>query len=58
MNLRVEDELRLAEARGLARQTSVLRENSLSQRGRSLLCELGYQLVALGARLEEYALAQ
>jgi hypothetical protein len=56
--MRLEDKLRRAEARGLARQARLPRSNRPSQRGRWLLCELGYLLVVLGARLEEYALSQ
>lgn len=52
MNLRVEEELAQA---GVRRRASYLRKASLrvpSWRGRWLLCEVGYRLVALGARLE------
>lgn len=52
MNLRVEEESARAEAR---RQASLVRKFRLrgpSWRGRWLLCEVGYRLVALGAWLE------
>jgi hypothetical protein len=52
---------RLEERRqGLARRrrhrTSTRPEGWLAWQARWLLCELGYRLVALGARLEAYAL--
>lgn len=58
MNLRVEEELRLADARGLVCKAGSAQPGPLSRRGRWLLCELGYGLVSLGARLEAYALAR
>jgi hypothetical protein len=55
VDMRVEEELRLAEARRLARQAAGLRRRAPFQRARWLCCQLGYFLVALGARLDELA---
>jgi hypothetical protein len=56
MEMRVGAELRQAEARGLANLARSAQRPSLSGRCRWLLCDLGYVLVVLGARLEAYAL--
>ena len=58
MELRIESELRHAQARGLARIAAGGQPGRLSRYEQEFLCEFGYQLVALGARLESYALAQ
>ena len=58
MDMRVEAELRQPQVRGLLRRAGDRQPGARARRGRGLLCELGYLLVALGARLEAYALAQ
>ena len=58
MKLRVAAELDRARARGLLKPAGDRQRETLAHRGQWLLCELGYQLVALGARLEAYSLAQ
>lgn len=55
MNMRVESELRQAQVRGLAGTSASRQPGRLARYGQEFLCELGYQLVALGARLESYA---
>ena len=58
MNLRVASEQHQARVRGWARSGAQEQPGMLVRRGRELLCELGYLLVSVGARLESYALAQ
>lgn len=57
MEMNVEKQLREAEAQRLAHQARPQHQEGMSQRGRWLMCELGYALVALGARLEAYSLS-
>jgi hypothetical protein len=57
MEMNVEEQQREAEAHRLAHQARPQRPEGISQRGRWLMCELGYALVALGARLEAYSLS-
>jgi hypothetical protein len=52
------DQMRQAEIRRLVRGARPQRLESVSRAARWLLCGLGYQLVALGARLEACALPQ
>jgi hypothetical protein len=52
MNLRVEEESARAQGRRRASLLRKVRLRSPSWRGRWLLCEVGYRLVALGAWLE------
>jgi hypothetical protein len=54
----VEQRLREAEGRRLARLVMAPGQRPVSERVRWLACELGYQLVSLGARLEEYSAVQ
>jgi hypothetical protein len=54
MDLCVEEEQGRAKSRRRARQVRQQRQGRLSWHGQWLLCELGYRLVALGARLEGY----
>jgi hypothetical protein len=58
MNLRVQSQLSEAQLRGLAVSGAGRQPGALARGGRELLCDLGYLLVSLGARLESYALAQ
>ncbi len=58
MNMRVAAQLDQAQARGLLKSADDRPRESLARRGQWLLCQLGYHLVALGARLEAYSLAQ
>jgi len=51
------DKSRAAELHRLARQARPGRQMVVRGQFRWLLCSLGYALVALGARLEAYALA-
>jgi hypothetical protein len=50
------EERRRAHARRQHREASARQPGWLSWQARWLVCELGYRLVALGARLEAYAL--
>jgi len=50
------EERRSAHARRRHRSENARPERRLAWQARWLLCELGYRLVALGARLEAYAL--
>lgn len=52
LQMRVDHELRQAEASRLVRQATKARQGWLSLQARRLACEVGYQLVALGSRLE------
>jgi hypothetical protein len=52
MNLRVEEESARTQGRRHASLLRKVRLRSPSWRGRWLLCEVGYRLVALGAWLE------
>ncbi|HSR34914.1 MAG TPA: hypothetical protein VLY63_30475 [Anaerolineae bacterium] len=58
MDLKVAERLGQAEARRLARRAKVGQPAWLSWRFRWWLCGLGYRLVALGARLEEFSLSR
>ena len=51
------DKAHQAEMHRLARQTGTRRQMAVQWQLRWLLCSVGYGLVALGARLEAYALA-
>jgi len=55
MDVRVAQELGLAEARRRARLVQPERRKGLAWHGRWLVCELGYRLVVLGAWLEGYS---
>jgi hypothetical protein len=55
MHLQVEENLQWAASHRLLRQARMQRRGWVSQRGRWLLCQLGYLLVALGERLRQYA---
>jgi hypothetical protein len=50
------EERRQAQARRQSQEASAQEPGWLSWQARWLVCELGYRLVALGARLEAYAL--
>jgi hypothetical protein len=52
LQMRVDHELRQAEASRLVRQAMKARRGWLSLQARRLACEVGYQLVVLGSRLE------
>ena len=52
MNQRAEERVAHAQGRRQVRMLRKLQHRSLSWRGRWLLCEVGYRLVALGAWLE------
>jgi hypothetical protein len=54
----VKEEQGRAQARRHARQLRQRRQGGLAWRGRWLLCNLGYRLVALGAWLEGYSLSR
>jgi hypothetical protein len=56
MEMRVEEELRQAQARRVAHEAMPLRLLSLSQPVRRLVCDLSRFLVALGGRLVRYGL--
>ena len=58
MDVDAEEKLRNAESWRTRRQARSHQTGSLSRQGRLLLCQLGYLLVALGARLEAYGLPQ
>jgi hypothetical protein len=58
MDLKVAERLGQAEARRLARIAKEGQPAGLSWQCRWLLCGLGYRLVALGARLEEFSLSR
>jgi hypothetical protein len=58
MDVDAEEKLRNAEAWRTRRQARSHQTGSLSRQGRLLVCQLGYLLVALGARLEAYSLPQ
>ncbi|MGD9317401.1 MAG: hypothetical protein PVG56_11235 [Anaerolineae bacterium] len=58
MDLCVEEEQRRAKGRRRARQVGQRRQGGMAWRGRWLLCNLGYRLVALGAWLEGYTLSR
>ncbi len=58
MDLRVAEEHSLAKGRGLARLARKGQPGGLAWRGRWLVCGLGFQLVALGAWLEEHSLPE
>jgi hypothetical protein len=58
MEQSVEERLREAEGRRLARMAAPSGQRPVPERIRWLACELGYHLVSLGARLEEYSAAQ
>ncbi len=58
MEQNVEQRLKEAEGRRLARMAATPGQRPVSERIRWLACELGYQLVSLGARLEEYSALQ
>ena len=58
MNMSVEAQRRQSQVRGLLRPAGDRQPETLARRGWWLLCELGYLLVALGARLEAHTLAQ
>ena len=55
MHRRVAEERSRADANRLARRLRSGRQGGLSWQYRWLLCELGYRLVGLGARLERYS---
>lgn len=56
MELSVEKRHRQAEALRLARQVSPPHRQGMSRQYRLFVCDLGYMLVSLGARLVEYGL--
>lgn len=58
MDARITAELSQAKARRLARLATQQQQNQLVWQFRWLMCELGYRLVALGAWLEGFSLAQ
>jgi hypothetical protein len=58
MHLRVEEGLQQAEARRLQRRARPPLRGWLSRQSRSLVCELGYRLVVIGAWLERDGLPQ
>ena len=55
---RVEERLGEARSRALVRQLSAGQQGVLSRSGCRLLCQLGRFMVALGRRMERYALRQ
>lgn len=58
MDLCVEEEQGRAKGRRRARQARQRRQGGMAWKGRWLLCNLGYRLVALGAWLEGYTLSR
>jgi hypothetical protein len=56
MQMRVDEELSQADGQRLVRLARPRHRPWLFRQGRLVLCELGYLLVVLGARLEEYGL--
>jgi hypothetical protein len=55
MQMHVESEHRRASTRGLAREARPFHRPWVTRQTCGLLCQIGYSLVALGARLEEHA---
>jgi hypothetical protein len=55
MQMHVASERNRARVRGLAREARPFHRPWLTRQACGLLCQLGYSLVALGARLEEHA---
>ena len=58
LDVDMEEKLRNAEAWRTRRQAWSQQTGSWSRQGRLLVCQLGYLLVALGARLEAYSLPE
>jgi hypothetical protein len=58
MDMRVRQELRQAEASRLGKLARAQNQGAVSGWVRGLACEVGYLLVALGARLEQYGLPE
>lgn len=58
MQMRKEGAQQWSESRLLLRQANLVRPSWFSQQRCWLLCQLGRMLVALGERLERYALAR
>lgn len=55
---RAEERVSQARSRALVRRLGAGRQGGLSRSGCRLLCQLGRLLVALGRRMERYALRQ
>ena len=58
MALNVEENLQRAEVRHLIHQFKKARPGLLSEAIRAMICNLGYQMVVLGAWLEQYSSPQ
>jgi hypothetical protein len=58
MDSRVEENLHDANNRRLARQLRPPHDRALPRQFRWMVCKLGYQLVSLGAKLEQASMVQ
>lgn len=56
MGARIEERLQSLQAQRLLRQARGHRRTWLSRQARALVCDVGYRLVVVGARLEGYSL--